>query len=85
MSDAKAARAPKRPLDHDPEAVVWARKAKGWKQAELAAAIEVSPSHMSEIESGTRNAPPWLLNRIAAVLNCPVSLLERKREEGEAA
>jgi hypothetical protein len=33
---------------------------------------------MSEIESGSRNAGPDLLYRIAEALNCPVSMLERK-------
>jgi transcriptional regulator with XRE-family HTH domain len=72
----------KTPLDHDPEAVVWARKAKGATQAWLANAIGVSAGHMSEIESGTRNAHPALLKKIAEALNCPVSVLERKREVG---
>ena len=71
------------PLDHDPEAVTWARKAKDWKQADLAEAAGISPGHMSEIEKGTRNAPPPLLRRLAAALNCPVSMLERKRPEYE--
>jgi transcriptional regulator with XRE-family HTH domain len=72
-------RAPKRPLDHDPAAVTWARKAKGWTQALLAEQIGISPSHMSEIEKGDRNATPALLIKIAQQLNCPVSMLERKR------
>lgn len=70
----------KSPLDHDPAAVVWARKSAGWTQARLAAAIGVAPSHMSEIEAGTRNAPPHLLNKLADALNCPRTMLERKRE-----
>jgi transcriptional regulator with XRE-family HTH domain len=70
----------KAPLDHDPGAVVWARKAKGVTQAWLANAIDISTSHMSEIESGTRNAPPHLLNKLAEALNCPVTVLERKRD-----
>jgi len=67
------------PFDHDPESVAWARKAKGWTQAALAGAAGISASHMSEIESGTRNAPPHLLLKLATALNCPVSVLERKR------
>lgn len=74
----RAARA-KTPLDHDPEAVVWARKAKGVTQSWLAKEIKISAGHMSEIESGTRNAPPHLLNAMAEALNCPVTVLERKR------
>jgi transcriptional regulator with XRE-family HTH domain len=66
------------PLHHDPAAVTWARKAKRWRQRELAAAVGISVSLMSEIESGSRNAGPDLLYRIAEALNCPVSMLERK-------
>lgn len=69
----------KAPFDHEPEAVAWARGAKGWTQAALAQEIGISPSHMSEIEGGTRNAPPHLLIKLAQALNCPVSVLERKR------
>lgn len=68
------------PLNHEPEAVAWARNAKGATQLWLAKEVGISPSHMSEIESGTRNAPPALLIRIAGALNCPVSVLERKRQ-----
>lgn len=71
---------PKTPLDHDPEAVTWARQAKGWTQAALAQAIGISASHMSEIEAGSRNATPRLLILLAEALNCPVSVLERKRD-----
>lgn len=67
------------PLNHEPEAVIWARKAKGWTQAALARHLGVSPSLICEIEKGTRNATPHLLTQIAGALNCPVSVLERKR------
>lgn len=69
------------PLDHDPASLVWARKNAGWTQSALASAIGVSKGHMSQIESGQRNATPPVLNRIAAALNCPRSVLERKRME----
>ena len=80
MATTRSRTARKAPFDHEPEAVVWARKAKGWTQAALATAAGIAPSHMCEIENGTRNAPPHLLNRIAEALNCPVSVLERKRQ-----
>lgn len=70
----------KKPLDHNPEAMVWARKAKKVTQTWLAGEIGISPSHMSEIESGKRNAPPRLLGKIANALNCPITVLEHKRE-----
>lgn len=79
MPTATRRKLPKSPLDQDPEAVAWARRAKGWTQVALAAEAGISKSHMSEIESGSRNAPPALLIRLAQALNCPVTLLERKR------
>jgi transcriptional regulator with XRE-family HTH domain len=80
MANIRDRTARKAPLDHDPKAVVWARKAKGVTQARLAKDIGIAISHMSEIESGTRNAPPHLLNKLAEALNCPVTVLERKRD-----
>ena len=71
-------RIPRRSLHHDPAAVIWARKAKRWKQRELAEAVGIRVSLMSEIETGSRNAGPDLLYHIAEALNCPVSMLERK-------
>lgn len=80
---------PKTPLDHEPEAVTWARDAAGLTKTELAAAVGVSLSLISEIERGTRNAGPPLIKKLAAALNCPVVVLQRKRagadENGAAA
>ena len=70
-------------LNHDPASVVWARKAKRWTQAALAAAVGISGRHMCEIEKGTRNASPDLLGRLAEALNCPISVLEAKRPAAE--
>ncbi len=56
------------------------RGAKGVTQAWLAEQIGVSPSLVSEIEAGTRNATPARLRKIADALNCPITMLERKRE-----
>lgn len=67
------------PVDHDPEAITWARKAKRWTKSRLAHELGISVSLMAEIEKGTRNATPEKLHRLAEVLNCPVSMLERKR------
>lgn len=73
-------------LNHDPASLVWARKNVGWTQSKLATAVQVSKGHMSQIESGKRNATPAILNRIAVALNCPRSVLERKRPApGQAA
>ncbi len=69
-----------RKLNQEPEAITWAREAKRWTQAALAEAVGISEAHMSMVESGKRNAPPHLLDRFAEVLNCPTSVLERKRD-----
>lgn len=79
---------PKQPLNHEPEAVTWAREKAGLTQTQVATALGVSLSLVSEIEKGTRNATPANLLRLAAILNCPVVVLERKRTpepEGAAA
>lgn len=70
---------PKDPLDHEPEAVMWARERSGLTKTQLAERVGVGLSLISEIEKGTRNATPPLLLKIAGALNCPVVFLERKR------
>jgi len=70
----------KHPLNHQPEAVTWARERSGLSKTALADAVGVRPSLITEIEKGTRNAGPPLLKRIADALNCPVVFLERKRD-----
>jgi transcriptional regulator with XRE-family HTH domain len=71
---------PKDPLDHEPEAVTYARVQAGLTKTQLAAACKVSVSLISEIESGTRNATPAMIIKLAAALNCPRVILQRKRE-----
>lgn len=73
-------RGPKNPLDHEPEAVTYAREKAGLTRAALAEACGVSAGLISEIERGTRNATPEMLLKLATALNCPVVVLERKRE-----
>jgi transcriptional regulator with XRE-family HTH domain len=70
---------PKDPLDHEPEAVTYAREMAGLTKTQLAKACSVSVSLISEIELGTRNATPAMLNRLTRALNCPRVVLERKR------
>jgi transcriptional regulator with XRE-family HTH domain len=72
---------PKWPLDHEPAAVTYARQQAGLTKTALAELCEVSLSLISEIEGGTRNATPAMLNKLAEALNCPRVVLERKREE----
>jgi transcriptional regulator with XRE-family HTH domain len=71
-----------RSLDHEPEAVTWARKKAGLTKRELARRVGISEVLMGEIESGWRNATPANLIKIAEVLNCPLVVLERKRVDG---
>jgi transcriptional regulator with XRE-family HTH domain len=80
-------RRPDTPLDHEPEAVAYARRKAGLSQAEAAKALEVSESLLSMIEKGARNATPAMLLRLAELYNCPLVVLERKRvgPDGRAA
>lgn len=71
---------PKDPLDHEPEAVTWAREMAGLTKTALAERIGKSLSLVSEIESGTRNATPEVLRLIADALNCPIVAIQRKRD-----
>lgn len=67
------------PLDHEPEAVAWARRRSGLTQKQLAERAGIKESLMCEIEGGTRNATPAVLLKLAEAMNCPVVVLERKR------
>jgi len=70
---------PKQDLDHEPEAVTYARKKAQLSKTGLAQRLGVSLSLISQIESGDRNATPAMLLKLAEALNCPVVVLERKR------
>lgn len=70
---------PKSPLDHEPQAVTYAREQAGLTRTRLAEMCGVTVSLISEIEKGTRNATPAMIRKMAAALNCPVVVLERKR------
>lgn len=67
-------------LNHEPEALAWARKRAGYTQSALARETGISRSLICEYEAGTRNANDVNLRKIADALNCPVVALERKRE-----
>lgn len=58
---------------------MYARSKAQLKQAQAASLIGISPSYLSEIEKGTRNAGPALLAKMADAYNCPLVVLERKR------
>ncbi|WP_425545972.1 helix-turn-helix domain-containing protein [Arthrobacter russicus] len=66
------------PLDHSPEALRWALKMTGLSQKEFALKCGISPSHVSEILGGTRNAKPALLRSMSRALNCPIVVLQAK-------
>ncbi|MFC0546894.1 helix-turn-helix domain-containing protein [Kutzneria chonburiensis] len=72
-------------LHHDPEALRWARLAKGWKQQELARELGILPTTLCQMEAGTRSAGPRLLPKVAAILGCPISILEAKRNPSKHA
>jgi transcriptional regulator with XRE-family HTH domain len=76
---------PKSPLDHEPRAVNYARVAAGLTKTQLAKACGVSTSLISEIESGTRNATPPMINKLAEALKCPAVLLRRNPASQEGA
>jgi transcriptional regulator with XRE-family HTH domain len=78
---AKPRNPPKDPLDHEPAAVTYARVQAGLTKTKLAATCEVSLSLISEIESGTRNATPAMIIKLAEALGCPRVVLERKRHQ----
>lgn len=68
------------PLDHEPEGCVFARKAAGLTLTEAAKQMDMAVSLLSEIEKGTRNLTPARMQALARVYNCPVVVLQRKRE-----
>ncbi|MFG1804985.1 helix-turn-helix domain-containing protein [Streptomyces sp. NPDC049040] len=72
-----------RRLHQEPEAVTWAREKAGLTKRALASQVDISEQLMGEIESGWRSATPANLARIAAALNCPLVVLERKRQSAE--
>jgi transcriptional regulator with XRE-family HTH domain len=49
------------------------RKARGWRQIDLAAHAELSKTHVSEVETGKRELGIRTLARVADALDCNVS------------
>lgn len=66
------------PLNHSPEGLAYALRQSGLTQRQLAADVDISTSYLNEILKGKRSANQNLLRDIAAVLNCPVVVLENK-------
>lgn len=69
----------RRPLDHDPATLRTRRVEAGLTGAELAQRAEISAGHLSELESGSRNASPPVLARLARELGCEIRDLTAKR------
>lgn len=74
-----------RNLNHEPAAVTWAREKSGLTRQQVAELLGCAPSLITEIEQGKRNLTPARLIRLAEILNCPVVVLERKRQVRPAA
>lgn len=70
----------RRPLNHEPEAVTYARENAGLTKRALASQCGISEQLMCQIEFGRRNATPTTLKKLAEALNCPLVVLQRKRE-----
>lgn len=66
------------PVGHSPEAITWTRKQADMTMTQLAKAAGVSLSLISDIEKGTRNAAPWLIEAMAEIFGCPADQLKRK-------
>lgn len=54
------------------------RERSGYSQSDLARAAEVSQPRISRLESGTGNARPATVRKLAAVLRVPVAALIRE-------
>lgn len=68
------------PLNQSTEGLRYALQQSGLTQRQLAAGVGKSESLISEVLKGTRNATPAVLARMAQVLNCPRSVIERHRD-----
>lgn len=56
----------------NPDALKGFREARGLKTVELAKAVGVVPSHITNIEAGRREASPKLINALAEALRTSV-------------
>lgn len=64
----------------DPIALVVLREKDGHTKTSLAAKAEMSLGYLADLESGRRKGNPAVIKRLAAALNVPVSMLEKRRE-----
>lgn len=63
----------------DPLAITVLREKDGQTKRQLADRAGISPQYLGDIEAGRRGAKPDVMKRLAAALNVPMSMLERKR------
>jgi transcriptional regulator with XRE-family HTH domain len=64
----------------DGEALRILREKDGYNQAAFAAAVEISPQYLGDIEAGRRTLKrnPGLIKKMADQLNVPMSMLEHR-------
>lgn len=58
------------------------RQTRGWTQQKLAESVSVSPEHISQVESGAKNASYQLLVRISEALGVAISALFSEEVNG---
>lgn len=69
----------------DPTALLVLREKDGSSKTRLAAAAGISLGYLADLESGRRKGNPQVITRLAAALNVPRSMLERRRFDGDDA
>lgn len=67
-------------LNQAPDAVEYARIKAGLTKVEAARLIGKSAQLYGDIEAGRRNATPAVMQELAKAFNCPIVVLERKRD-----
>lgn len=69
------------------EALTIIRQKDGHSIRSLASLVEISPQYLSDIEAGRRTLKrnPGLIKALAAALNVPTSMLERRAPGEDAA
>jgi transcriptional regulator with XRE-family HTH domain len=77
-------RAP-RAIEIDPVALAVLREKDGHTKTSLAKTAGMTVGYLSDLESGRRKGNPDVITKLAAALNVPRSLLERRRGEQEVA
>lgn len=67
----------------NPAALTAIRERSGYKKAQLASMVGISPGYLTELEQGKKPGSPDVIKRIADALSCPIAaLIERPAEVG---